>query len=192
MHCNSFMYADDLILLSISLNDLQCMIDLCVVEFEAIGMNINAQKSSCIRIGPRHLADVNMLNINNQPLCWKQELLYLGIVIQGGKCFHINLQKLKQKFYCTLNGIFGKVGMNTQPVVLVSLIHSTCVPVLLYGADAVNLTTKMTAGIENAYSHAYMKIFKTFDKNVVSQCQFYMKKLPMDHGDWSKDIDIFK
>ena len=38
----------------------------------------------------------------------------------------------------------------------------------------------MTAGIENAYSHAYMKIFKTFDKNVVSQCQFYMNKLPME------------
>jgi hypothetical protein len=38
----------------------------------------------------------------------------------------------------------------------------------------------MNASIDNAYSNAYMKIFYTFDKNVIRSCQFYFGYLPME------------
>ena len=50
---NSFMYADDLILLSISISDLQSMLNLCASVFNEIDLPINTNKSHCIRIGPR-------------------------------------------------------------------------------------------------------------------------------------------
>ena len=33
--------------------------------------------------------------------------------------------------------------------------------------------------LENVYSHAYMKIFKTFDKKIIEYCQFSMGYLPV-------------
>jgi len=62
-----------------------------------IGMTINSLKSSCLRIGPRHTADIDMLIINNQPLSWSHELPYLGVTLLAGKLFQISLQKFKQK-----------------------------------------------------------------------------------------------
>ena len=43
---NSIMYADDLIILSISLHHLQSLLDICVHEFKSIGMSINLLKST--------------------------------------------------------------------------------------------------------------------------------------------------
>lgn len=176
---NSIMYADDLVLLSISLRDMQAMVDMCLYEFNAIGMAINAKKSACLRIGNRHQIDVCPIVINCQPLLWKQEIGYLGILILSGKRFKINLQRLKQKYYRALNGIFGKVGLSTSPIVLCSLVQSHCIPILLYGAESLIWSDKMSNSFENAYSQAFMKIFKTFDKDIIKSCQFFMGYLPI-------------
>ena len=45
----TFMYADDLVLVSASISDLQSMIDVCINELNNLDMKINANKSSCIR-----------------------------------------------------------------------------------------------------------------------------------------------
>ena len=62
---NSMMYADDLVLLSISLTHMKMMVDLCVKEFLDLGMEINIKKSGCVRIGARHDAETDTLVINN-------------------------------------------------------------------------------------------------------------------------------
>ena len=59
------MYADDLVLLSISIKDVQMMIDLCELEFKALGMAINVQKTACLRIGKRHTAVVNEILVHD-------------------------------------------------------------------------------------------------------------------------------
>jgi len=51
---NAIVYADDLLLLAISLRDLQLMIDLCVEEFNCLDLQINIKKSECLRIGRYH------------------------------------------------------------------------------------------------------------------------------------------
>ena len=139
---NSFMYADDVILLSISLAHMQLMVSLYLKEFSAIGMNINVDKSGCKRIGERHNVDTKPICINDIPLKWNQEIRYLGINFLSGKKFNFNMQIIKQKYFRALNGIFGKVGLNTAPDVICSLIDSQCVPILLFAAEALNWSKK--------------------------------------------------
>ena len=49
--CSAFMYADDLVLLSPSVYDLQTMIKVCCNELRDINLNLNIKKSSYLRIG---------------------------------------------------------------------------------------------------------------------------------------------
>ena len=65
---NGVMYADDLLLLAISICDLQRMVDICIKEFEDIDMAINVKKTVCMRIGQRHKADACRIVINGESL----------------------------------------------------------------------------------------------------------------------------
>ena len=51
---NAFMYADDLLLLSISVCDMQRMVDICKTELDWLDMRINVSKTCYMRIGNRH------------------------------------------------------------------------------------------------------------------------------------------
>jgi len=176
---NSLMYADDLLLLSVSVSHLTELIRLCVNEFHAIELDINLNKSGCMRIGDRHKVTIASLQFGDQELHWKSEIKYLGIFILSTRRFCINCQHVKQKFFRSLNGIFGKVGLQTSPTVLCSLIDSYCTPVLLYALESLNWNNKLLNSLENAYSQAYFKIFSTYDKNVIAECHLYMGYLPI-------------
>jgi len=171
---NSFMYADDLIILSASLNDLQLLVNLCKKEFDCINLNINSKKTCGLRVGCRHNTVTSPIVINTAIVEWKSEIKYLGIVITSARKFTINMQSVKHKFFRALNGIFGKVGVNSSAVVLSSLIETNCVPILLYGSESFLWNKSMIASMENVYSQIFHKIFKTFDKTVINYCQFYL------------------
>ena len=96
--------------------------NLCVKEFRNIGMEINVKKSACIRIGKRHNIIPSAITIDNVDLAWKQEIKYLGIFITSAKLFTVNLQNTRHKYFRALNGIFGKIGVNSSPDVTLSLI----------------------------------------------------------------------
>ena len=44
------MYADDLVLISASVSKFQNMVDLCVSVLHGLDLNVNSEKSSCMRI----------------------------------------------------------------------------------------------------------------------------------------------
>jgi len=90
------------------------------------------------------------------------------------------MQNRKQKFFRALNAIFGKIGTSASPSVVISLVESYCVPVLLYGLDCVELPKSMLQSLENAYSQLYSKLFHTFNKNIIMQCQFYSGQMPVE------------
>jgi len=123
--------------------------------------------------------EVKKISINGNDLSRVNELNYLGITIISGSSFKINTQKMTQKYYRALNAIFGKVGGKTSPLVLCSLVQSFCVPLLLYGAESVLMSQKNLSSLEYAYNMSFMKIFKTYDKVVVSNCQLAMGYLPL-------------
>jgi len=59
------MYADDLLLLSISMQELQLMVNMhvCLAELTALGLEINIKKSECVRVGPRYKSRVLPLQL---------------------------------------------------------------------------------------------------------------------------------
>ena len=143
-------------------------------------MEINTTKSGCLRIGPRHNVPCETININNTPIKWQQEIAYLGIHLTSARKLTHNIEQTKQKFFRAINGIFGKIGLKASPIVLCSLMSSFCTPILLYATEVLDWNKKSLQSLENTYSQAFFKIFTTFDKNVVQQCQFYMGLLPID------------
>ena len=173
------MYADDLLLMSISVSELQLMIDRCVNEFEKLDLLINIKKSVCMRIGSRRLAPVSDMLVNNQPLLWKSELRYLGVTFTSGYHLKCNLQTMRQKYFKALNGIFGKVGVKSSIAVSLSLINSFCVPLLIYGLDAIKLAKSGYSGLEAAYTAAFAKIFGSYDRSIILNCQFFCNYMPM-------------
>ena len=87
---NAVMYADDLLLMAISIRDLQRMVDLCTKEFDDIDMAINAKKSICMRIGQRYNAEVCKIIVNDETLDWKCELRYLGVYFVSANVLRCN------------------------------------------------------------------------------------------------------
>src|SRR6266496_489954 len=57
------MFADDILLLSLSLTDLQQLLYICYDELNLIGMSINAAKSSYVRVGNRWAAPVAQVKL---------------------------------------------------------------------------------------------------------------------------------
>jgi hypothetical protein len=174
------MYADDLILLTISVSDMQYLIDVCSKELQSIGMYLNINKSACLRIGIRHNVSSLPLTICDKELQWKTEMTYLGIKIAASKKFSVNTQNIKQKYFRALNSLFGKIGLSASPALLCSLIESFCVSSLLYAAESLQWNRSMMRSFENAYSQAFIKMFKSYDKNVIQQCQYYMGYLTIE------------
>ena len=65
------------------------------------------------------------------------------------------------------------MGNNSSISVILSLINAYCLPILTYVIDALKWSKSMYNQLENAYSSVYSKIFATYDKDVIKQCQYY-------------------
>ena len=82
---NSYMYADDLILLSISVTDLQNLFNVCSEIFIELDLPINVSKCHCMRIGPRFDVSCTPLKIQDNEVNWVDNINYLGVTITRAK-----------------------------------------------------------------------------------------------------------
>jgi hypothetical protein len=173
------MYADDLILLSLSIGDLQKLIDICVYELDNIDMQLNINKSCCMRIGNRRSLDVVNLLAKGIDIKWCVETRYLGSFILSANNFKCNLQINKQKFIRALNSIYGKVGTRTEIGVFLKLLDSFCVPLLTYNSEAIKLLAKDYKYLESVFSLAFVKLFGSYNNDTIRLCQYYTRSLPI-------------
>jgi len=172
------MYADDLIILTTSLTHLQRLLSLCAEVVEDLDLAINMSKSHCMRIGPRFNASCRSPSINNIPLDWVLNAKFLGITLCGAISFKCDWSSSKKAFFCSTNAILGRLGTSAPPSVLLKLINSVGTPSLLYGISTTTLNKSELISLKFAYDSVYHKIFKSFDKNVVLNCQFFSGYLP--------------
>jgi len=175
---NSFLYADDLILLSISLSDLQSLVNCCITVLDDLDFQINSVKSVCLRIGPRFRSPCLPVMVGNQPLIWADEFTYLGVVFKGGKKLTFNWKLARGSFYKAVNSIFGTLGSNPNISVLISLARSRCIPILSYGIESLSLTNSDISTFSFAYNCIFFKLFHCKDPGVILNCQFYCSVLP--------------
>src|SRR5207248_2754811 len=130
---NSFLYADDLLLVSSSVTDSQLLFNKCLLIFEDLDLQINFIKSNCLRIGNRCHFVCKQLSPNDQFLDWVNEAKYHGVVIKCGVSFTCNWQHARCKFFKSINGISGTLGSNPSGDVILALTRAKCIPILTYG-----------------------------------------------------------
>ena len=174
------MYAGDLILLAMSLKDLQEMINIYAEEFVKLDMKPNARKSCCMRVGKRFNSKVNDILIEQAAIPWCKEVSYLGIVLVAGRKLKYDFHGRKAKYFGAVNTILGKIG-NSAPLVL-ALLVSKCTPIFTYSLEAICLQKSALDNICYISNAIYSKIFKTFDKSIIKQCRWNFGYLPYMYG----------
>ena len=127
------LYADDILLLAPSVNELQHLLTMCEAELSSIDMKINVNKSCCLRIGPRSNVPCASISCSSgDSLPWVEELRYLGVVMKRSRVFKCSLVYAKKGFYRAANAIFGKVGRIASEEVILQLIIRKLVNVSLF------------------------------------------------------------
>ena len=175
---NSFLYADDLLLLSLSISDLQLLINKCCVILENLDLQINLDKSSCLRFGPRFKINSHPITVDDKFINWVKEANYLGITLLAGINFRCDWHLAKRKFFTAINSILGALGSNPSIAVVLSLFQSICVPILCYGLNAMQLSKGELSSFSFAYDNIFHKLFKINDKKTIWLCQFFSNVWP--------------
>jgi len=62
-------------------------------------MKFNASKSQAIRIGKSHRTDICHILLNGCPICFVDELKYLGWYVVSAKHFKVSLHQMRVKFF---------------------------------------------------------------------------------------------
>ena len=175
-----FLYADDIVLLSPTVYGLQKLLNICELEFKWLDMQLNPKKSVCLRIGVRFKSPCcNILTSSNQVLQWVDSCRYLGIELKAAATFRCEFAQKKKNFYRMFNSVYGRIGNSASAETLVYLLKTKCLPILLYGVEAVPINVTDKKVLELPVNRAFMKIFKTYSTNVVNDCKFHMYFLPV-------------
>jgi hypothetical protein len=162
MFINNIMYADDLLIMSLSVTFLQKLIRLVEIELFFQDMPINARKSTCMRIGPRHnvkWADITAYD--GVVIPWVTVCRYLGIYIVSGNVFKCDFSNVKKSLFKSLKGVFGKIGHRATADVIVHLFKTKCLPITLYAMEACPVNTTETKSLD----FALFRIMRTFVKH---------------------------
>ena len=173
------MFADDIVLLAPPMQEIQSMLDACESELKLLDLKVSASKSMCIRIGNRYKAHCCQLLSSCGIVPWVNEARYLGMHIASNHKFIVDLSKAKAKFYRSANAILGKLGNQKNPAVSLQLMQSIALPVLLYGLEALSFCKSDKVSLDHTWDRSFMKVYMTFNKEIIQQCQYYGGFLPV-------------
>jgi len=168
------LYADDILLLAPSVHSLQTLLSACEAKLRQLDLAINANKSVCVRIGPRCYSKcASLVTSDGKDLVWVVTVRYLGVFITRSKHFSCSFDNAKRSFYRCFNSVFGKIGRLASEEVVLHLIKSKCMPVLLYAVEACPVNRSLQGSLEFPFTRILMKIFRTRSKEIVTECQNY-------------------
>ena len=177
----AIMYADDLLFMSNSVHQLQCMLNVCQDELDLLDLRINNKKSTCIRIGERFNKQCVNMQLSSGEIKWSKEMKYLGIYIKSNCNLDIDVSNSKAKFFRSSNAILNKLGKFRNNFAAMHLIYTIALPMLTYGLESLRLKNAQIISLENTCKKSLFKIFSTFDKNIIQQCQLHGGVLPFSY-----------
>ena len=173
-NCYIILYADDILLIATSINELQCLFSACERELLWLDMRINAKKSCCLRIGPRcNIIASPVVTYDGHTLPWVNHIRYLGTLIVQNRQFKGDFSYAKQSFYRASNAIFGKVGRLASEEVVIELFVSKCIPVLLYGVECFPLNKRDMNSLDFPVIRFLMKLFRSSNIDLINECRQY-------------------
>ena len=134
------------------------------------------EKSCCLRIGPRcNVSCANITSLNGHVLPWTNVIRYLGIFIVQSRAFKCSMHEAKRCFHRAANAIFGKIGRLASEEVTLHLLKTKCmtkcIPVLLYGLEALQLNKSQISSIDFVINRFFMKMFNINNIEIVKCCQ---------------------
>lgn len=169
-------YADDLILLSASLWDLQNMLNVCYEMGSCLDIVFNSAKSFLFKIGKACNETLCKLKLHNDNIKWVDRLRYLGVHLCAGRTLKFDISVVLRKAYGAANSIFAKTKYVSDTVTL-NLIESYVFPVLLYGVEAIVLTPKQLNEMSVCLNNIYRRIFGMNRWESVKLIQFFCGRL---------------
>ena len=174
MYVGCIMYADDIILLSASLNMLQRMIVICETEAYYLDMKFNVTKSMILRVGYGCNVLCAKVYLDSCVLQFVCKLKYLGVFLLGGKKLRLSLQESKAKFFKALNGILYRVKNFSHDMVILQLIRSYCKPILLYACECFDMSHSEIMQLCRAWKCVYWKVFKVSTDDAIACIQAHI------------------
>ncbi len=182
---NSFaacMFADDLLLMTISIADLQQLLYICQDELQLLDMTINANKSAYVRIGDRWGAQPAPIKLRGVPIALANSITYLGITIIRNARFKTEFHSKKIKFFRSLNTILSKIGSPSECALILKIVATNCYPIIMYGLEACRPTKKQRLSLAYPYNSVFFKLFNTFNPDVIRITQYYSGVLPFEYA----------
>ena len=82
-----------------------------------------------------------------------------------------SLDAAKRWFYRVANSIFSKIGRTASEEVILQIISSKCLPILMYGLEALPLQKNQLNSLDFVTNRLFMKLFRTADIRIISLCQ---------------------
>jgi len=98
-------YADDIVLLSASVVNLQRMLDVCHTVGATIDILFNAAKCTLFIVGKFCDNTIDNLQIGNASIHWCKSLKYLEIYFQSDRSLKCNIDLSVRRFYTAANAI---------------------------------------------------------------------------------------
>jgi hypothetical protein len=173
------LFADDILLLSASLLQLQGMLDICHDYCVQWDMVLSVKKSNVIVVGRDDESVLPIMNLGSDELCWVKELKYLGVFMQSHKGLRINIEANCRKFLGSAFGIFQKCGYLSEEV-LCEIIFTKCLPVLTYGLECFKLLEQQKHKLCVALNTVVRRIFNMSRRTSVRDIIVYAGSKPCD------------
>jgi hypothetical protein len=151
------MYADDLMLVSASVLQLQIMLDVCSSAGIELGIEFNSKKSCCMMIGPNLYKPVDMY-LNGVTIAWVDKVKYLGVVLCARNKFSVDMSEIRRNFFMLVNSILFHCK-GTSELVKLELLEKHCLPILLYSVEVLDLGNAEIRNLNVWWNSIYRKIF---------------------------------
>jgi hypothetical protein len=164
-----FAFADDILLISLSVCSLQTMLSIVESELLNLDLKLNVGKCCCIRVGVRHDSNcASLVSISNELIAWCDRMRYLGVYICRARKFCCDFSPARRSFNRAANAVLSKVGTVASEEVLLHLIKAKCLPVLLYGSETVEFSARERAAMDFAFVKFVMKIFRCSNITIIN------------------------
>jgi len=79
-----------------------------------------------------------------------------------------------QRHFCrAFKAVFGRIGRSGSEEVIIQLIHSKCLPCLLYALEACPVNETQERSVEFTANKVLMKVFRTTSLDMLTECRLW-------------------
>ena len=171
------LYADDIVLLSVSCTGLQQMVNACAEYGRLWDIKFNSSKSYVITFGGGYSSSTR-ISLDNVDLKRVVKLKYLGCYFCERTC-KVDFSYGINKFYGNFNNIMSVIGYGRNEMATLHLAKTYCAPAAMYGCETWHLDRSDYHRLNVAWNNSFRRIFGCCWRESVACLQFYCHTLPM-------------